>query len=148
MWHGGTLNYLFWGLFHGGCYFAYGKWMKHRTVPRWAGILAMLLFFVVGRMFAIDANSARLLTRLGGFFDPAAYAGGLERLPSMPFLSFPEFSVMVLAALFLAGEVWSSRRYSHRQGYHLLRRPIAALIFSILFVLFGANTGTLLYARI
>jgi len=144
MWHGGTLNYLFWGLFHGSCYFAYGQWMKRRTVLRWAGILAMLLFFVVGRMFAIDANSARLLTRLAGFFDPAAYAGHL----GLQFLTSPESGALVLAALFLAAEVWSSKRYPHRQGYHLLRRPVCALIFSILFVLFGDNTGTLLYARI
>jgi alginate O-acetyltransferase complex protein AlgI len=149
MWHGGTINYLLWGLFHGVVYFGYGHWMKRRSVNSGIGLLAMLLFFVFGRLLAIDADGGRLLLRLARFFDPTAYAlpvGGTDAMT--PFLSPSEAQALILASAFIALEIVSSRMYPSRNGYHLMRRPLVALAFTLLFLVFGRDAGTLLYARI
>lgn len=148
MWHGGTLNYLLWGLFHGLCYYVYGQWLRRREIPAGIGVLSMLLFFVFGRMFAIDADSGRLLQRLVGFLTPSAYRNELWPWHGdIPFLTGPEMRALMAASLFLALEVISSRRHPGR-AYHLFRRPVANLVLLLLFVLAGTDTGALLYARI
>lgn len=148
MWHGGTLNYLAWGFFHGACYFIYGQWLRRRDIPGWLGGLAMVLFFVFGRMFAVDADGARLLTRIARFFDPSAYSWPVAGpAAGQPFLTGPELRAVAVATLFIAVEVWSTRRYPHRP-YHLFRRPLCALALLVVFLLAGTDTGTLLYARI
>lgn len=147
MWHGGTVNYLLWGLFHAAVYYGYVQWMKRRDVPAVVGLVAMLLFFVFGRMFAVDAESARLLERLAHFFMPSAWVWQLGD-GSADFLFTTEARGLLAAALFLAAEVWSRHRHPGRQGYHALRRPWLALGFTVVFVLLGIDTGSLLYARI
>jgi len=79
-WHSGTLNNLVWGLFHGAVYFVSGQWLRRHNIPAWLDTAALLLFFVFGRLFVVDADGARLLA----------------------------------AGLFLALEVWSTRRHPHR----------------------------------
>jgi hypothetical protein len=122
--------------------------MKRREVPAAIGILAMLLFFVVGRMFAIDADSARLLVRLGEFLNPSAYHAIGADASGLAFLSGAEARAVAVAAGFLALEWLSVRLYPTRQGYHLLRRPWLALLLTIVFLVYGRDSGALLYARI
>src|SRR5205085_11784991 len=73
MWHGGTGNYLLWGLFHGAVYFSYTRWMKKKHVPAVLGIAAMVSFFVLGRFLAIDADFDRLLLKLCNLITPGAW---------------------------------------------------------------------------
>lgn len=148
MWHGGTLNYLLWGLFHGLCYYGYGRWLKRRKLPAVLGVLAMLLFFVLGRMLAIDADGLRLLTRLASFFIPMDYAPGLSACGVLDCLWGSEKRALVLAAVFFLAEALSQRWYPKRRGYHLMRRPWPALLLTVGFVVLGLPSGTLLYARI
>lgn len=148
MWHGGTLNYLLWGLFHGLCYYGYGRWLKRRRLPAALGVMAMLLFFVFGRMLAIDADGLRLLTRLGSFFLPAEYATGVSACGVFDCLWGSEIRALALAAVFFIAEAVSQHLYPKRRGYHLMRRPWAAMLLSVGFVVFGIGSGTLLYARI
>lgn len=147
MWHGGTLNYLCWGLFHGACYYGYGRWIKRRAIPAALGTGAMILFFVLGRMLAIDADAGRLIRRLVSFIEPQSYlaASGWE---SDAFLSAAEANALLLASVFLAAEIWSQRRWRRPQGYHLLRKPWVALGLLMAFLIFGLGNGALLYARI
>lgn len=145
MWHGGTLNYLLWGLFHGAVYYAYGQWFKRRELPGWLGTLAMLQFFVFGRMLAVDADSTRLLQRLLSFLDPTAYR--FDVIASADFISAPEGRALAAAAVFLAAEVLSRRWYGQRP-YHLLRKPLVCALLLGVFLVSGTDTGALLYARI
>jgi D-alanyl-lipoteichoic acid acyltransferase DltB (MBOAT superfamily) len=149
MWHGGTANYVLWGLFHGVVYYSYVRWMKRRDVPAAVGMLSMLLFFVFGRMLAIDANTPRLLQRLHNFFEPTLYTWH-SLLPggSDSYLFSHERNALLLACLFIALEIVNRRVYGSRLGYHIFRRPLAALILLMLFLWFGVDTGVLLYARI
>lgn len=149
MWHGGTLNYLLWGLFHGSCYFIYVRWLKHADMPSWAGVATMLAFFVLGRLLAIDADSARLLARLGEVLDPVAWAHpAMSQAGAEPYLTSTEIRGLLMAAAFLVLEVWSQHARPHRQGYRFMRRPMTALVLVVFFVLVGRDSGALLYARI
>jgi D-alanyl-lipoteichoic acid acyltransferase DltB (MBOAT superfamily) len=147
MWHGGTVNYLLWGLFHGTVYFVYGQWVRRWNVPAGLGTLAMLMFFVGGRMLAVEANGTRLLERLAALANPWAWRasppGGWDA-----FFTSQDLRGIAVAAAFLAAEVLDRRLYPHRRGYHLLRRPAVACLLCLLFVLFGIDSGTLLYARV
>jgi hypothetical protein len=149
LWHGGTLNYLLWGIFHASCYYSFVRWFKHRRWPAGLGMASMLLFFVIGRMLAIDNNTPRLIERLQGLFDPHAYLHGAA-VADLLASSMPtsEWLGLGAAGLFLMAEFISTRLYPKRQGYHLLRRPLAALLLVVLFVLMGLDAQTLLYARI
>jgi D-alanyl-lipoteichoic acid acyltransferase DltB (MBOAT superfamily) len=149
MWHGGTLNYLLWGTFHATVYFAYVRWGKRRNVPAAIGIAAMLLFFVFGRMFAIDADATRLILRLTSFFDYNVWSWQLGAPNSgEPYVFSSEVRGLAIAAIFLGCEVINRRLYPRRQGYHLMRRPWFALLLTAAFIFFGLDTGALLYARI
>ncbi len=149
MWHGGTGNYLLWGAFHGACYFLYIGWIKRWAVPKMVGITAMLLFFVCGRMLAIDADLPRLVQKLGGFIDLTALLEGFRHMSSyLTFLDGPELRALAVAAVFLSLEILSVSKYSSRRPYHLFRRPVSALVLLTTFVIFGDNNGALLYARI
>jgi D-alanyl-lipoteichoic acid acyltransferase DltB (MBOAT superfamily) len=149
MWHGGTVNYLLWGVFHGLCYFGFGRFLKRKDVPHWLGVVSMLLFFVFGRMLAIDADGGRLLSRLTHFLNPLAYIASTDPEFSVSrFFSPPESRALILAAVFLVLEVQSAKHRRTRRDYHLMRRPIMALILSILFIIFSQNSRSLLYARL
>ena len=74
MWHGGTITYFFWGLFHGLVYLFYIQKFKQLKIPRFLGYLSMFLFFVFGRMIAIDINSGRLLEKWVNYFNFNSYS--------------------------------------------------------------------------
>jgi hypothetical protein len=151
MWHGGTLNYLLWGLFHGIVYYGYITFFKKRDVPALIGFVAMILFFVLGRMLAIDSDIARLLLRLQNMFDPTYYyRNGL--FSSVDFsLNFSQFTsnmrAIEMALAFIAIEYYQSRVLNNN-NYHIFRRPLSVAILFIIFLIFSVPSGGLLYARI
>lgn len=146
MWHGGTVNYLLWGLFHAICYFSYVS-LKHRlsgaTLPT---VVAMLLFFVFGRMLAIDADTARVLARLSQF--GALFTGHWPGWPAAELLNRAEALALLMAALFLALELACLRWRDSPHGYHFFRRPLMTAMLFVVFLLLGIDASELLYARI
>ena len=108
----------------------------------------MVLFFVFGRMLAVDAQGARLWIRLVSFLDPSAYSlDVLQAAAGHPFLTGPEARALLVAALFIGAELLNARLYGGR-SYHLMRRPVTSLVLALVFILAGTDTGALLYARI
>jgi D-alanyl-lipoteichoic acid acyltransferase DltB (MBOAT superfamily) len=149
MWHGGTGNYLLWGLFHGIVYFSWTRWMKKKNIPVALGIVSMLAFFVLGRFLAIDANFDRLLLKIVNLFDPHAWmqSGSLIASQVVPAIQ-REWAGLSFAAAFLAFEGWSLRQYGVSRPYHAFRRPIMSFVLFLAFLLVGTDQGVLLYARI
>lgn len=148
MWHGGTFNYLLWGIFHASCYFSYTRWLKRRNNSWLVGLAAMLVFFVLGRMLAIDADAGRLLTRLTHLVDPLAYLDAWRTLNLAGLLMEQEIKALALAFIFITAEWFSSRYCERRQGYHLFRRPLTSIAMLLIFLLFGIDGGAPLYARL
>ena len=149
MWHGGTGNYALWGLFHGTCYFLWISRLKHWRFPRSVGIATMICFFIMGRFLAIEAQWSRLTEKLSGLVDPHAWASDLTNLSVrlLPILS-TQLKPLLAAVLFLAFEGWSNRRYGMSRPYHGFRRPYVGLILLVISLLFAAQEGGLLYARL
>jgi D-alanyl-lipoteichoic acid acyltransferase DltB (MBOAT superfamily) len=148
MWHGGTGNYLLWGLFHAGVYFAWIAGMKKRSWPDWAGVPAMLAFFVLGRFLAIDADWSRMAQKIAGLFNPMAWIDSIANVSSVvAAIEGREQAIFGVIALFLLVEGRSVARYGANRSYHLLRRPLVtfALLLGVLFL--GVAGGAPLYAR-
>src|SRR5579859_2267138 len=149
MWHGGTMNYALWGLFHGTCYFLWISRLKRRQWPRGIGVPTMLLFFVAGRFLAIEASPHRLLEKLGNLASPSAWAADFanigERLTAV---MGSQAEALVSALLFFIVEYHSCTRYGTAKPYHAFRRPLAAFALLIIALLFASSGGGLLYARL
>ena len=149
MWHGGTGNYLLWGIFHGVVYFSYTRWMKKRNVPALVGVASMIAFFVLGRFLAIDADFDRLLLKIGNLFNPYAWLQSASLVqPQVVATLLREWPGVAAAAAFLAFEGWSVRRFGAARPYHAFRKPRAAFALFLAFLFVGTDQGTLLYARL
>jgi len=149
MWHGGTGNYALWGLFHGTCYFLWISSLKQWHFPRPVGIATMICFFIMGRFLAIEAQFGRLMEKLGNLFNPWSWANDLTHLKTVvwPVIEH-QLAAIALATAFMVIEAWSVERYGVGRSYHLMRRPYAALLMLILSLIFAAQQGGLLYARL
>ena len=148
MWHGGTINYFFWGLFHGLVYLFYIQKFKHLKIPRFLGYLSMFLFFVFGRMIAIDINSGRLIEKWVNYFNINSYSEfSLVNLNELLSLGLSTGSTLYICMIFIFAEFWQVKFYN-RTSYHLFRKPIASVFLFLITILFGFNSMELLYARI
>lgn len=149
LWHGGTGNYILWGIFHGVCYYLYVQYLKRKTFPYIIGVIAMVCFFVLGRFLAIDSEYVRLLRKIylliSNFW---IYNSDVKSEATAYILNTAEIKAIFAATAFLMLEYLSIRMYSVHRAYHLFRKPLAALCLLIIFLLFGINSGDLLYARI
>jgi D-alanyl-lipoteichoic acid acyltransferase DltB (MBOAT superfamily) len=149
MWHGGTGNYVLWGLFHGVVYFSFTRWLKKMTVPTIIGIASMLCFFVLGRFLAIDADFDRLLTKIGNLFNPMAWMNSFHFFDSQNLLIIgQQLPVLAVAVAFLCLEGWSLRRYGAFRPYHAFRKPVMSFALFFAFLIGGTDQGVLLYGRI
>ena len=148
MWHGGTVNYLFWGLFHSVCYIVFIIYFKREKIFRPLGIIFMILFFIFGRMLAIDSNTGRLDEKILLMVQCFSMRSCGGTAPPASLLNISEAKSLVFAGIFLFLEWVSLRIYGLNRPYHLFRRPIAVFIITVLVVLYGTNNGSLLYARI
>ena len=149
MWHGGTMNYAFWGLFHASCYFLWISRLKRRKWSQTTGVATMILFFVAGRFLAIEANPHRLLEKLGNLVNPAAWLADLASLGPRTIETIgPQAPYLAAAVLFFIVEYRSVSRYGTGRPYHTFRRPVFAMTLLIISLLFGATGGGLLYARL
>ena len=148
MWHGGTLNYLFWGLFHGIVYLFYIQYFKKKNINKIFGYFGMFLFFVFGRMIAIDINSGRLIEKWYNYFSFNSYSNiSLNQINDLFILGTSTKSVFIIFFIFIIFEFWQVK-IMKRSSYHLFRRPLMSVFFFIVTVLFGFNSMELLYARI
>ena len=148
MWHGGTANYLFWGLFHGVVYVTYIQVMKFKKVPKIVGLLSMLAFFIFGRLLAIDPVTSRLLERIKNIFNPYYYFVETHDFhATIDVLLSVNYKPLILAFAFILLEFYQVK-LQKRSDYHLFRRPIPIAVLFFIFIFFGINTGELLYARI
>lgn len=148
MWHGGTVNYFFWGLFHGTVYLFYIQSFKFLKIPNYLGYFSMFLFFVFGRMIAIDIYSGRLFEKFISYFDYNLYLNfSVNYLNELFLLGVSHKIVIYIISLFLAIEFLQVKKYK-RKSYHFFRKPIISVLLFLFTIVFGFNSMELLYARI
>ena len=121
---------------------------KHLKIPKFLGYLSMFLFFVLGRMIAIDINAGRLLEKWINFFDYKLYdLFSLDYIGSLFILGTSSRSVIFVFILFIFFE-FLQVKYSKKQSYHFFRKPLISVFLFLMTILFGFNSMELLYARI
>lgn len=143
MWHGGTPNYLLWGIFHGLCYWIYIRFIKHKEVHLGLAILSMLVFFVLGRLLATDVDTLRLVAKISNILNPLAYFATVSYETDQS-----EMLAIALGGGFLVLEAVTLRRYGLHRPYHFFRKPFVALGMLVLLLLVAMPSGALLYARV
>jgi len=95
MWHGVTLNFLLWGLFHAACFYATLFFLKRKIALLPPFIL--IVGVVVGRLIFSDSNTERLIDKLKFVYrDFQAVEGVLELGGSIKL----SIALMVLFVLF------------------------------------------------
>ena len=147
MWHGGTLNYFYWGLFHGLIYLFYIQNFKSKDIPKSIGIISMFLFFVFGRMIAIDINSGRVIEKFKNYFILNNYNFEYEYINKLFSLGLSTKLVFVVVFIFISFEFIQTKYYK-KNSYHFFRKPLTSIFLFLITILFGFNSLELLYARI
>lgn len=148
MWHGGTANYFFWGLFHGLIYLFYIQYFKLKNIPKIIRYFFMFLFFVIGRMIAIDINTGRLLDKWINFFNYNMYElFNFNYIKDLFSLGTSTNSVLLILMIFIFFE-FLQVKFKKKNFYHYFRKPLISIMLFLITILFGFNSMELLYARI
>ena len=108
-----------------------------------------VFIFVFGRMIAIDIDSERLITKFTNFFDYKAYFlfSEIEIDYMSKFLGNKGYlAAIIFSVIFIFIEFYQKKK--KKKNYHYFRKFYSQIILFIIFILFGLNTGELLYARL
>lgn len=149
LWHGGTGNYVLWGLFHGGVYFVYVNYFKKKNITPFIGFILMVLFFIFGRFIAIDSNFERLLEKIYELMNLPfvfTYHNPLYEIENK--FKGINFVALVAVFLFLILEAYSLKLYSIKRSYHFFRKPLISFFLLMVVLFCGVSNHNLLYARI
>lgn len=121
MWHGVTLNFLIWGLFHATMFIITLQLLKRgqRALPLFILIVAIIL----GRLFFADSDTSRLLEKLHfAFVDFSA----MSRLMSAP--DTTKLSLALIAVFVLFEFIFQKTKYFAKRNYKFYRLPIVMFV--------------------
>lgn len=150
-WHGQTLNYLVWGLWHGLAYLVYVRFLKGRPWPLWLGLPALLLVLLFGRFLFMESNFHFLVQKLERLFTAQAWAQSWAALQALQFdiglrAHYDLLVAVVLSAGFLLAEYRNQRLAL--PAYGIFRRPSAQwLMIAIGLMLLEGSPKGFIYAR-
>ncbi len=134
MWHGVTLNFLLWGLFH-----AFFFWLSIKFLRRNYSILPILLMpfiIILGRLIFAESDTERLFEKLTFSFN------GFDvfiKLLGVPMLSI--FSLLFGTTLIAIEFFFKNTKIMRKRNYKFLRIPFSLLFISGVGVLFVSNLG-------
>lgn len=145
LWHGVTLNFIIWGLFHGAMFVV----AKHLLKRRWLilGVLMMPVVLILGRALFAENRSDLLLDKIGNVIT----LDGLTRMPNQVIALLMDEKLAALSLMlglgFILGEVIDGRRrvfQRRRYAMYRSRWPMVAIIGLI--CLLGQAGGGDVYA--
>jgi alginate O-acetyltransferase complex protein AlgI len=139
MWHGVTLNFLLWGLFHAACFvltiFILKSGAKFITIP------LMLVGIVVGRMLFADSQTDRLFQKLTfqfvdfGVFD---YLGQLAQADQL--------AILIIVLMVSAEFFFRKTAFFRQRRYKFYRLPLVQILMLTVMLLLLSQTSGLDYA--
>jgi len=151
VWHGQTLNFLVWGLWHGLVYLAYVRFLSGRRWPIAIGLPLFIGVLVFGRLLFMESDFHRLLLKITRLFSMEAWSEGVAMLNSVRLdaRSSDGFDLVVAVTLscgFLIAEYVNQRR--GMPAYAIFRRPAAQWLMIVIGLLLveGSPRG-FIYAR-
>lgn len=137
LWHGVSLNFIAWGIFHGTCWFL--SYRLARLKRGWQALQWILLPFavVIGRLIFSESDSALLREKLVALTSPASWAQAPLLLDLR--LDVPTAATLGFAMLWLTLEVFG---WSKALRYRLLRHPLVSVaLLAVLLVWGTVNVG-------
>lgn len=149
-WHGTTVNFFAWGLFHGLCYTAYTRFFRYRAIPRVVGIGAMIGVIVFGRMLFMDSDYVRLGIKIANLFDLNAWNHGLAMFGAQTASTLRTKSIIftIIAAFgFIVCEGVSLRLYPEKPYQLFLDRRTQFVMLVLLLFFTRYVPAGLVYAR-
>ena len=134
MWHGVTLNFLLWGLFHASFFWLSIKLLKENNslLP----ILLMPFIIILGRLIFAESDTERLFEKLTFTFSGFDV---FNELLSVPMLSF--ISLLFGTALIVIEFFFKNTKIMKKRNYKFLRTPLSILLISLAGVLLASNLG-------
>lgn len=129
LWHGVTLNFVLWGLFHGAMFALTLALLKRGRLF----ISAFVMFFAIiyGRMLFADSNTSRLLEKIT--VDLSHDWGVIERFLGAP---LPALAALIFGVVLIVIEfVFRNTKTVKKRNYKFIRVPFAQLIIIGLTVL-------------
>jgi D-alanyl-lipoteichoic acid acyltransferase DltB (MBOAT superfamily) len=150
MWHGTTVNFLLWGIFHGVCFIAFVRVFRHINIPRAVGFCAMACVLVFGRLLFMDSDAHRLLSKISSLFSSDAWRRGCATFVHNALLAEGtrmSFAALFMGVAFIVAEGRSIRSYPEKPyGLFLTRKVQIVLLLSLLLLTQYVPAG-MVYAR-
>jgi alginate O-acetyltransferase complex protein AlgI len=143
MWHGITLNFVVWGLFHASVFVLTIIFLRRgaSAIP----FVLMIVGVVLGRAIFSDSDFHRLLEKLTFKYD------GLVVLPKLVALSHTTKLALLLGISFIVAEmVCQNYKYFQQRNYKFYRLPIIQLILLIITlatIFDGSGVGYAVYGQ-
>lgn len=135
MWHGVTLNFLIWGLFHavGWLLTYYLSRFEWGLIKKTINILLMILFIVAGRLIFSEDDSQLLLTKLSNLFNFNCSLDALVLNMSLDVQTWLTISACLGIILL---EIIFPQKMFH---YKMLRKNWVLLVLLLLTLAYGSN---------
>ena len=141
MWHGPTLNFLIWGLFHGVSFIAF-VWLSNKiTIPTILGRVHLFVTLLIGRFFFMDSHFDRLLQKISTLFSLNAWFTDVNDLQTLLVSQYEILAkqgtivVFIAASIILYEILYTSKNFELK--YSLINREIVFVTLVITsFVLF------------
>lgn len=134
MWHGVTLNFLLWGLFHAILFWLSLQLMKLGKI--YLPLLMMPMIVVVGRLIFADSDTNRLIQKL--FFNFDGFDGAFSILTAS---TYSHISLIFGFCLIFVEFVFRKTRVMRKRNYKHLRSPFMLCALCILGLLFISDVG-------
>ncbi|MEQ1901164.1 MAG: MBOAT family O-acyltransferase [Devosia sp.] len=128
MWHGVSMNFLIWGLFHAALFAISVELLKRRipVVP----VLLMIFGVVIGRLMFADADFGRLLSKLTFHVDGM---GDVPRLLATP--RGTREALLLIVAMIGAEFLFQKTRLFRQRRYKFYRLPWVQLVLLLIMAL-------------
>jgi hypothetical protein len=130
MWHGVSLNFLIWGLFHGIAYFGSLSLLKSKRQTRTLNLFLLFVGIVLGRLLFGESNSSRLLEKLTFQFKDFEVINSLLAVP------IESKVALIIALLIVAVEFLGAKAANISQrNYKFFRIPKVQILLILATVL-------------
>jgi alginate O-acetyltransferase complex protein AlgI len=142
MWHGVTLNFLIWGIFHASIYYISLIILRSKCIAKsfLTGIL-LIAAVVLGRLVFADSNISRLIEKLNFNFEGLHVFGDILDAPKTSILA------IVIGLSLVSIEVFFRKNsYVQKRTYKYLRLPVSQFLLIGVFFLLAEDIGGGAYA--
>ena len=134
MWHGVTVNFAMWGIFHALMFIITIKLLSKEY--KILSTFLMIFAIIIGRVIFADSETDRLIMKLTPSFE------AIGKTLSLFINSANHSLISLVLALFLVGIEFLLRKRKHfrERTYKFLRLPVTQLILASLFVLLAIDS--------